>query len=111
MQRPQVSRELKNDQMGLVERIDGPAGTVVRRVARGGRIPGSRIVARILLARERRALERLTGVAGVARLFEDLAYACTPSLDGRIPRDKDVLMRSWVEGLPLQHARQLPENF
>lgn len=111
MERPQVTRELKHDQMGLVERLDGPAGPVVRRVARGGRIPGSWVVARILLARERRALRRLADVPGVARLVEEESYAQTPSLDGRKPRPRDVLMRTWVDGVPLQQAEVLPANF
>jgi predicted Ser/Thr protein kinase len=111
MQAPQVTLELKNDVMGLVERVDGPAGPVVRRVARGGRIPGTGVVARVLLRRERRALERLEGVFGVARLVKDAAYAAAPSRDGRVPRQSHVLMRSWVDGVPLQQASELPENF
>ena len=111
MQPPQVTLELKNDQMGLVERVDGPSGPVVRRVARGGGIPGSGQVARILMRRERRALERLREVNGVARLVLDEAYAATPSKDGRKPRRSHVLMRTWVDGKPLQQATALPENF
>lgn len=111
MERPQVTHELKNDQMGLVERVDGPIGPVVRRVARGGGIPGSGLVARALMQRERRALERLSDVHGVARLVADAEYARAPSKDGRVPRASRVLMRSWVDGLPLQQATALPENF
>ena len=111
MEAPQVTCELKNDQMGLVERIDGPGGPVVRRVARGGGIPGSRLVARVLMQRERRALGRLDHTNGVARLVKEDTYACTPSLDGKSPHQKDVLMRSWVDGVPLQEAVELPENF
>jgi serine/threonine protein kinase len=111
MERPQVTLELKNDQMGLVERVDGPSGPVVRRVARGGGIPGSGVVARILMRRERRALERLVDVNGVARLVVDDQYAATPSVDGAVPRKSHVLMRSWVAGKPLQEATELPEDF
>jgi len=111
MERPQVTLELKNDQMGLVERVDGPAGPVVRRVARGGGIPGSGVVARVLMRRERRALVRLVDVTGVARLVVDEAYAAAPSKDGRVPNRKHVLMRSWVDGKPLQEATELPEDF
>ncbi|MEM7306188.1 MAG: phosphotransferase [Planctomycetota bacterium] len=111
MESPQVTHELKNDMMGLVERVDGPSGPVVRRVAKGGSIPGTRLVARVLMGRERRALERLADVTGVARLVEDEAYASAPSLGGGPPRRKDVLMRSWVDGNPLQQADELPENF
>ena len=111
METPQVTDELKNDMMGLVERLDGPSGPVVRRVARGHRMPGTGLVARVLMGRERRALERLAEIPGVARLVEDPAYRDVPSLDGRVPRRRDVLMRSWVDGLPLQDAEVLPENF
>jgi serine/threonine protein kinase len=111
MERPQVTLELKDDQMGLVERLDGPRGPVVRRVACGGGIPGSGIVARILMRRERLALERLADVNGVARLVIDDDYAATPSLDGRVPKKAHVLMRTWVDGKPLQEATELPEDF
>ena len=111
MEGPQVVRELKYDQMGLVERIDGPIGPVVRRVARGGSIPGSGVVARVLMRREGRALKRLHDLQGVARLVVDEAYAAAPSKDGRVPKRSHVLMRSWVSGRPLQEAVELPENF
>jgi hypothetical protein len=111
MERPQVTHELKNDPMGLVERVDGPIGPVVRRVARGGGIPGSGLVARVLMRRERLSLERLRDVTGVARLVVDPDYARAPSMDGRVPRASHVLMRSWVDGAPLQQATALPENF
>lgn len=97
--------------MGLVERLDGPQGPVVRRVAQGGSIPGSGLVARVLMARERRALDRLRDVSGVARLVEDDLYATARSKDGSVPRPKDVLMRSWVDGCPLQEATELPRDF
>ncbi len=111
LERPQVTRELKNDSMGLVERIDGPRGPVVRRVARGAGVPGSRLVANVLMRRERRALKRLSSVAGVARLVEDVDYGTAPSMDGSVPRSKDVLMRTWVDGDALQNAEELPRDF
>jgi hypothetical protein len=63
------------------------------------------------LRRERQALARLAGVSGVARLVEDDVYAAAPSLDGTVPRLRDVLMRTWIEGVPLQESKELPENF
>ncbi len=116
MVEPRVVRELKRDALGRVELVDGPGGPAVRRVACGGRIPGTRWLARLLLARERRALEALRGVGGVARLLEAReaeGYARAPSLapaDG-VPRPRDVLLRSWLAGEPLWQARELPQDF
>ncbi|MBI5364819.1 MAG: hypothetical protein HZA53_16705 [Planctomycetes bacterium] len=112
----QVGALLKEDQLGRVERVDRmePGGLVpiaVRRVACGGRLPGSRAVARLLARRERRALERLAGLAHVPRLVRDDALVFLPSLDGRTPRAEDVLVRSWLEGAPLHLATALPRDF
>jgi len=88
---------LKADALGRVERVVTADGSVrVRRVACGGRIPGSGLVARALLARERRALAALEGLAGVPR-----------ALGGRA----GVLERSWIEGAPLSAAEELPADF
>lgn len=88
---------LKADALGRVERVVLADGSVrVRRVACGGGIPGSRFVARRLLARERRALGVLQGLAGVPRLLE-----VAPG----------VLERSWIEGAPLSRAETLPQDF
>lgn len=111
MQAPQVVRELKRDALGRVELLAGPRGPVVRRVACGGRIPGSRGVARLLLGRERRALERLAGLRGVAGLVDARDYACAPSRDGARPRPASVLLRTWLEGIPLWEAQELPADF
>jgi len=92
-----VDLVLKSDALGRVERVVAADGSVrVRRVACGGGIPGSRFVARRLLARERRALETLAGVAGVPRILE-----IAPG----------ILERSWIEGAPLSRAEALPEDF
>ncbi|MDP6930609.1 MAG: serine/threonine protein kinase [Planctomycetota bacterium] len=96
MAAPQVIRELKRDALGRVELIRAPGGTMVRRVACGGRMPGSRLVARLLLVRERRALERLAGLAGVSPL---------------VGAGKGTLTRGWIEGTPLYAAEILPRDF
>ena len=92
-----MDRVLKADALGRVERVVLPDGSLrVRRVACGGSIPGSRFVARRLLARERRALEALENMEGAPRLL-----AVEPG----------ILERSWIEGAPLSHAEALPEDF
>ena len=68
-------RILKRDAFGRVELVSLSTGTdgeklAIRRVACGGRIPGSALVARVLLAREARALRVLAAdppQAGVPR--------------------------------------------
>ena len=106
---PQVVRELKSDSFGRIELMDGPAGWAVRRVACGGRVPGSRLVARALMNRERRALARLEGVPGVTQLLDLPEYARAPSGAGK-PK-APVLLRSWIEGVPLWSVHQLPIDF
>jgi RIO-like serine/threonine protein kinase len=92
-----VDLVLKADALGRVERVVGADGTVrVRRVACGGTIPGSRFVARRLLAREEKALRVLDGFEGVPRLIETAP---------------GTLERSWIEGAPLSRAESLPEDF
>jgi len=95
---PQDVQVLKRDALGRVERIDGPLGPRVRRVACGGRLPLSRLVARALLRRERRALASLAGLAGVAALEETRP-------------EPESLLRSWIEGVPLCQADVLPRDF
>lgn len=111
MEQPKVIRELKRDELGRIELMDGPRGRVIRRVACGGAIPGSRWLARRLMARERDSLRRVSNLDGVARVVEDSAYASTVALNGRAPNSKDVLLRSWVGGVPLYEATQLALNF
>ena len=117
VEEPQVERVLKQDQLGRVELLRGTAGPIVRRVASGSGVLGSRAVARILLARERAALERLAGLAGVARVVEpgasavNEAYARARSLDGSVPDPRDVLLRTWIEGMALSAASALPRDF
>ncbi len=84
---------LKADLFGRVERGHssgaGPRVTLVRRDTRAARW-WLRGLARALAAREARALERLTGLDGLPQL--------------RSWRS-GVLLRSWVEGEPMQRAR------
>ena len=104
----QVERVLKSDAFGRVELVRTPRGRVVRRVASGGRVWGSRFVARILLERERRALEELEGLAGVAQLADlpNVAGESSSAKDGR-----GLLARSWIEGSALNEAQSLPLDF
>ena len=111
MEEPQVTQTLKRDQLGRVELLGGPQGKVVRRVACGGGIPGSRWLARVLMRRERDALGALHGSSGVARALDLPRYARAPSGDGTVPAAADVLLRSWIRGVPLQAADCLPEDF
>jgi len=107
MEAAQAIRVLKQDAFGRVERVESleSVGRVlVRRVASGSRVPGSRIVARWMMARERRALQRLHGLAGVPQLEEPCTSAPDSSSCG-------TLVRTWIDGAPLSEARALPEDF
>ena len=108
---PQVVRELKRDVFGRVELLEGETGPVVRRIACGSRLPGTRLLARIFLARERRALILLSGIGGVAELLDLPDHARAASLDGNVPEQRHVLMRSWIDGVPLHAAERLPADF
>lgn len=111
MEQPKVIRELKRDELGRIELMDGPRGLLIRRVACGGVMPGSRWLARRLMARERDSLQRVSSLGGVACIVEDSAYQAAVSLDGRAPHAKDVLLRSWLDGVPLYEATELALNF
>ncbi|MCB9915346.1 MAG: phosphotransferase [Planctomycetes bacterium] len=43
--------------------------------------------------------------------MRDAAAVAAPSLDGRVPAARDVLLRSWLDGAPLHEARALPRDF
>ena len=104
----QVERVLKSDAFGRVELVLTPHGRVVRRVACGGGVWGSRPVARILLRRERRALEVLEGLTGVAQL------STLPRVEGESPNAgerREKLARSWIAGSALNDAKSLPLDF
>lgn len=120
---------LKLDALGRVERAVRADGSVcARRVAAGSRIPFSAFVARRLLARERAALRVLDGLDGVPRVEGEsneraTADTRTPHVpeaisaetsvlaDGDGLRGGSVLERTWIDGLPLSRATELPEDF
>ncbi len=100
-----VLRELKRDVFGRVElvRLDregpdtlAPAPLAIRRVACGSRLPGSSLLARILLGREARALVRLHGLAGVPRTLQGT---------------RSELIRSYQAGVPLSETDELALDF
>jgi len=88
---------LKSDALGRVERFRAAGVERVRRVACGGSIPGSAVLARFLLRREARCLEHLAGLRG---------------LPGGVQRPaRAVLERDWLEGTPLWAAQRLPLDY
>lgn len=101
----EVVRELKRDVFGRVELVrltlDGAGGArdaqfAIRRVACGSAVPCSRFVARLLMAREQRALERLAGLRGVPGL-----QLCS----------KDELVRDYQAGVALSATDELALDF
>lgn len=111
MDRGRILRELKRDVFGTVELLEGGGDPVVRRVARGSRVPLSAWLARRLLARERRVLTALAGQDGVPQEIDDPGLTSLPDLDGRVPRPREVLLRTWLAGEPLHRATHLPRDF
>ena len=97
MESSQGTAVLKRDVFG---RVELESDDLVRRVASGSSVLFSRTIARALLERERRALQRLDGIAGVPRLVR------AGDADG-----ERVLVRTFVAGKPLSEAGSLPENF
>ena len=90
-----VERVLKRDTLGRIEVLLCPECRVVRRVAASTPIVAT--AARLLLARERAALRVLEDIPGVPRV-----------LDGA---RRGELMRSWLPGVPLSTATELPLDF
>ncbi|MCA8965515.1 MAG: serine/threonine protein kinase [Planctomycetes bacterium] len=84
---------------GRVELLVGPAGRCVRRVACGNGWPLTRLIARLLQRRERRALVVLAGCAAVPQL---LAGDCAGAGE---------LLRTWCDGEPLWSVRELRQDF
>ena len=106
---------LKRDSLGWVELVHGNREPLIRRVAAGGRIPGSGWIGRLLLRRERRALEALAGAAAgglaVPRLVTDPEVAALAGPEGQRLAPRAVLVRSYQAGLALHQATQLPRDF
>ncbi|QDU68090.1 phosphotransferase [Engelhardtia mirabilis] len=92
----QATQVLKRDGLGRVELVPGDPA-LVRRVACGGSVPASRLVAQVLLARERRALECLQGLDAVPVLMGEQSRACG--------------LRTYLAGQPLHRATALPRDF
>ncbi len=106
-----ATRVLKQDAFGRVELLEHGADRCIRRVACGSRLPGSRIVARVLMGRERRALTALRWVERVPQLVGDPAWAAVPAADGTAPDPRDVLVRSCLDGAALHQCTHLPLDF
>ncbi|MEY3160213.1 MAG: hypothetical protein RIT25_204 [Planctomycetota bacterium] len=106
-----ATRVLKQDAFGRVELLEDGTTRCIRRVACGSRIPGSRIVARILMARERRALTALCGTDRVPQLVHDPSWAAVPSAGGTVPDARDVLVRTCMDGTALHECTTLPLDF
>ncbi|MFO1077156.1 MAG: lipopolysaccharide kinase InaA family protein [Planctomycetota bacterium] len=94
-----TARVLKQDGLGRTVLVDDARGPRVRREACGGRWPGSAVLARFLLRRERRALAALAGMAGVPALVADE------------PATGHALARTYVAGEPLWAATALPRDY
>lgn len=97
----EVVQELKRDVFGRVElvrveRSSGQLELAIRRVACGSALVGSRFVARLLLARERRALELLSDLAGVPQILQ---------------ASKGELLRTYQEGTALSQTEELALDF
>lgn len=110
-----IHKVLKRDVFGLIEWIKDPEGErsagFIRRVAKGSRVPGSGLLARFLLARERRALGALGDYPEAPQLVEDQELTSLPDADGRVPKPNEVLTRTFLEGEPLHLATELPRDF
>ncbi len=103
---------MKRDRFGRVERVRCSDGSfVVRRVANAALTP-SGFVARLLLARERRALAAAGDLDGLPR---ELPHVLTEAEHGggdpHTVLMRTVLVRSFVPGVPLSEARELPRDW
>lgn len=104
-------QELKCDALGRVERFHGPGGAVVRRVASGSGWPLSGWLARVLLRRERAALQALQGLDGVPQwLAPDDLPPGVEAVAVAAPAAA-VLWRSWQAGVPLWQTGQLAVDY
>ena len=108
---PRLKTLLKRDALGRVELLEDGARLCVRRGACGGRVPGSGWLARVLLRRERAALEALAELDAVPHLEPGPAWAGAPGCEGRVPDPRTVLVRTFCEGSALHQAERLPADF
>jgi RIO-like serine/threonine protein kinase len=98
----EVLRELKRDSFGRVELVrlgsdrEREGELCIRRVACGGAVPGSRLVARMLMRREQTALVQLAGLVGVPRVLHGSSAE---------------LLRSFEPGVALSQTEELAVDF
>ena len=93
-----VARVLKQDIFGRVEVVERADSLMVRRVAIGGNVPGTALIARRLAAHEQKILSKLRNVTGVPRAL---------GADGAT-----LFYRSYIEGSPLYEAgKSVPTSF
>lgn len=111
MDGPQVVRELKRDALGRVELLRHGERFLVRRVAAGSSFPGTRLVARLLRRRERKALLELSGLPGLPALVDDSELERLAAPDGGRPRAGEALVRTWVAGVGLHETTTLPVDY
>ncbi|HJP03371.1 MAG TPA: phosphotransferase [Planctomycetota bacterium] len=107
----QVEQVLKRDRFGSVELLHAGELRLVRRVVCPWGRPASRVLARTLMARERRSLTAIEGMGGVPRLVPDERAAALECADGRSLAEGEQILRSWIAGFPLHRAERLPEDY
>jgi len=100
-----IITELKRDLLGSVELLGRGQERVVRRSATGSRLPGSALLARYLVIRERRSLAALAGLAGIPRAVDPGPWGPLAGRPG------SSLLREYIPGQPLHRARVLPRDF
>lgn len=88
---------LKHDSFGKVEIVEREGRMLVRRSASGGKIPGSRWLARMLARREQKTLRLLATIPGIPRAF------------GESPRG--VFYRSFIPGEQLDSFEALESEY
>lgn len=94
----QLEKCLKADELGRIELGTLGETRVIRRLAIGGLLGP---IARMLLAREARALSMLMQANPKLEGVADLIHVC----------GRRELFRSWIEGQPLHLVQRLPANF
>lgn len=92
-------RVLKEDALGIVLLVEAGGDRHVRREVRGGAGFGTRVLARLLIRRERTALMALDGLPGVPRIVVGARQSMS------------TLTRSYLPGEPLWAVTSLPRNY